>query len=115
MNEDGVPQIPFSIANREWLATIDTGFNGGLELPAALQSVLGGIRIGPVISELAGGVTIVEEAFLVDVTFDGELRRVQATFSGEEGVLIGTELLSRHRLKIDFPSKLIRIAKPIKA
>jgi predicted aspartyl protease len=112
VNEDGVPQIPFSIAGREWQATVDSGFNGALELPAFIQRSIDAVRIGPVVSELAGGVTIVEEAFLVEVVFDGDRRRVQATFTESDGVLVGTELMNRHRLEIDFPSKSVRITKP---
>ena len=36
----GVPIITIPIAGKEWPATIDTGFNGDLELPEALRNVL---------------------------------------------------------------------------
>ena len=38
---DGVPTIPQSIASQDWLATIDTGFNGDLELTDPLQRLHG--------------------------------------------------------------------------
>ena len=34
----GVPTILLSIADEEWAATIDTGFNGDLELPEVLRA-----------------------------------------------------------------------------
>jgi predicted aspartyl protease len=111
VNQDGVPLIAMKLAGREWMATIDTGFNGGLELPTAIEPKIRGIRLGPVVSKLAGGVTISEEAYLVVVKFDGEQRRVQATFSEGAGVLIGTDLLSRHRLEIDFPLRTVRLTR----
>jgi predicted aspartyl protease len=115
VNEDGVPQIPFKLAGRDWLATIDTGFNGGLELPVTIKFAVGGVHFGPVVSELASGVTIVEEAYIVEVHFDGEKRQVQATYCDDDGVLIGTELLSQHRLEIDFPARTVQLTKSDKA
>ncbi|MDE0398954.1 MAG: hypothetical protein OXL96_14250 [Candidatus Poribacteria bacterium] len=36
VSDTGVPTIILSIAGQEWAATIDTGFNGDLELPETL-------------------------------------------------------------------------------
>jgi hypothetical protein len=38
-NED-VPIVQLAVAGQTWKAVIDTGFNGDLELPAALQPLL---------------------------------------------------------------------------
>ena len=38
---DGAPTIPQSIASQDWLAAIDTDFNGDLELPDPLQRLHG--------------------------------------------------------------------------
>lgn len=51
---DGVPIITLQIAGREWRATIDTGFNGYLELPDVLLRPLNPQYIGQVTSILAG-------------------------------------------------------------
>ena len=40
---DGVPVVPITVADKEWRATIDTGFNGDLELPEALRPFMGGL------------------------------------------------------------------------
>lgn len=37
VTEDGIPMITLPVAGRNWSATIDTGFNGDLELPTALR------------------------------------------------------------------------------
>lgn len=34
---DGVPMLYLPVAGRSWPAIVDTGFNGALELPDALQ------------------------------------------------------------------------------
>jgi hypothetical protein len=54
----GVPIITIPIAGKEWPATIDTGFNGDLELPEALRNVLKPQYVGRVTSGLAGGQTV---------------------------------------------------------
>lgn len=34
---DGVPIVSLAVAGKLWSATVDTGFNGDLELPEALR------------------------------------------------------------------------------
>ena len=41
VSANGVPTITLSIASQDWLATIDTGFNGDLELPEPLRRLRG--------------------------------------------------------------------------
>lgn len=55
VSDIGVPIITLSIAGQEWVATIDTSFNGDLELPEALRSVLKPQYVGRMTSGLAGG------------------------------------------------------------
>jgi len=61
VTEDGVPEILLSIAGGEWAATIDTGFNGYLELPETLKNSLTPVFCGRVESKLAGGQILTEE------------------------------------------------------
>ena len=35
---DGMPTVSLSVAGRTWPATVDTGFNGDVELPEELRS-----------------------------------------------------------------------------
>src|SRR5262249_52494003 len=63
---DGVPEIILSLAGQEWAAIVDTGFNGSLELPLALHGHVNAELTGSVVSLLAAGQTILEDAYVVD-------------------------------------------------
>ncbi|MFQ5730333.1 MAG: hypothetical protein ACE5KM_00100 [Planctomycetaceae bacterium] len=106
---DGIPTITMNIAGADWEATIDTGFNGDLELPLELMPHVDAVYFGPVTSHRAGGQRIVESGYDVRVPFDGELREAQATFVEGPTILIGTRLLNRHRLVIDFRNRTLRL------
>ncbi|MCH8922449.1 MAG: hypothetical protein IIA67_04800 [Planctomycetes bacterium] len=109
VSEDGVPQITVAIDGDDWPAIIDTGFNGDLELPEALRGKVNARYAGRVSSALAGGQMIEEDAYLVEFPFDGELLGATATFVEGAHVLVGTNLLRRHRLQIGFVSKLVEL------
>ena len=51
----GLPTIILPIAGGDWPATIDTGFNGDLELPDALRGLLNAQFVGRATAALAGG------------------------------------------------------------
>src|SRR5438552_3334694 len=97
------------IAGREWKATTDTGFNGDLELPYALGTMVNASFFGRGVSLLAGGQTIEEEHYLADFPFDGRTVRALATFVPGNEILIGTRLLRDYRLFIDFSSAYVRL------
>ena len=105
VSTDGVPVVVLEIAGRHWSAIIDTGFNGDLELPLELKTLLPCRYIGQVTSLLAGGQRIEEDTFHVDIQFDGEFVRAEATFVPGGQVLVGTRLLQTHRLEVDFPGR----------
>ena len=108
---DGVPTIPLSIASQDWLATIDTGFNGDLELPESLRNSLNARYVGQATSALAGGQTIEEAVYLVDFPFDGEIVPAEATFVVEHHILIGTRLLREYRLQVNFVLQTVELEK----
>ena len=58
-------------------------------------------------SSLAAGQEIEEDVFLVQFPFDGQLVKAQATYASVSSILIGTRLMKRHRLTIDFPQKSV--------
>ena len=111
VSDTGVPTITLSIAEQEWTATIDTGFNGDLELPEALRKALNPQYIGEVISVLAGGQTIVEELYQVNFLFDGKMIPAEATFVVNSNILVGTHLRQEYRLEIDFVRRTLILEK----
>ena len=106
----GVPTILLSIADEEWAATIDTGFNGDLELPEVLRASVNVVgRLGLTEFALAGGQTIEEDVYLVDFPFDGEVVRARATFVADSQILIGTHLLRAYRLHVNFVKRTVEL------
>ncbi|HSE91548.1 MAG TPA: hypothetical protein VLJ79_35445 [Candidatus Binatia bacterium] len=79
----GLPTIILPIAGQDWPATIDTGFNGDLELPDGLRDRLNAHFVGRATVALAGGQGIEEDVYLVDFPFDGRVvQRKQLLFPG---------------------------------
>ena len=106
---DGVPTITLLIADQDWPAIIDTGFNGDLELPEGLRSSLDARHVGRVTSALAGGQTIEEDAYLVAFPFDDHTVQAEVTFVSGLQILIGTHLLREYRLQINFVSGAVEL------
>lgn len=105
----GVPTISLSVGGRAYRSIVDTGFNGDLELPLELLEVLQPEHVGEARSILAGGVVIIEDVYAVTIEFDGDFIEAEVTFAKGKEVLIGTGLLSKHRLEIDFVQRTLRI------
>lgn len=105
VSEDGTPYIRMPLADREWLAVVDTGFNGYLELPLVLKTSLQPTYFARGKAQLAGGQNVVEDIYTVDIWFDE--RRVEAfvTFVDTSEILLGTAMLRDHHLEVDFPSR----------
>ncbi len=101
--------VSVEVAGIVYRAVIDTGFNGDLELSESLRDKLTARWAAKSLALLAGGVTIVEDIYLVDFPFDGRTVEAEASFVEGDEILIGTKLLSDHRLEIDFVKKTVRI------
>ena len=84
------------------LSTVDTGFNGDLELPDALRAFVNPQFSGQTESILAGGQTILEDYYEITFSFDGRTVLAEATFVPGNEILVGTGLLEQYRLEIDF-------------
>ena len=109
VSDGGMPLIPITVADQEWRATIDTGFNGDLESPERLRSFLKPRFIGRTRFLLAADQAVVEDTFLVNFPFDGEPVLAEATFTSASEILIGTGLLRRYRLEIHFPNRTVTL------
>jgi predicted aspartyl protease len=109
VNADGVPEITLRVADRDWPATIDTGFNGDLELPEALRAHVDARYAMQVVSLLAGGQELTEASYDVDFPFDGRIVNAEATFVDSDGILLGTNMLRDYRLTVDFVARTVLI------
>jgi predicted aspartyl protease len=103
----GTPVLRMTIGGREWIAVIDTGFDGELELPAALATEFGNTRVGQSQTTLGGGTVIMEDLFEVVFPFDGEMVQAQAAFALVDEILIGTGLLLNYRLHVNFVERTV--------
>ena len=99
---DGVPVVTLSLGGRDWTAIIDTGFSGDLELPTSLRPLVNARFLGQARSLLAGGQMIIEDIYLVDFPFDGQVVSAEATFVAGSEILPGTHLMRYHRLEVWF-------------
>jgi predicted aspartyl protease len=115
VTERGVPTISITVGGARYDAVIDTGFNGDLELPEALRAHVDPQPLAQSLSLLAGGITIVEDLFLVDFPFDGHSMEAEASFVESDEILIGTKLLCEYRLEVNFVNKTVSIerARPV--
>jgi predicted aspartyl protease len=107
VSASGVPTITIAIDGRDWPVTIDTGFNGDLELPEALRETLHARYVGRATAALAGDQSVEEDVFTVDFPFDGRNLQADATFVSGSQILIGTHLLRDYVLQIDFVRKTV--------
>jgi predicted aspartyl protease len=99
---DGVPIVSLSVAGRTWPATVDTGFNGDLELPEELRSCVNARFIAPTEWVLAGGQRSLEDTYEIEFPFDGSMLAAEATFVPGDSILIGTGMMAQYRLTVDF-------------
>jgi predicted aspartyl protease len=110
---DGVPTVSLEVGGRIWPATVDTGFNGDLELPEALQPFVNPRFIAPTEWLLAGGQRSVEDTYEVEFPFDGAVLTAEATFVPDDSILIGTGLMAQYRLTVDFIAGTVLLERPV--
>ncbi len=102
---EGVPVVGLSLAGSLWSANVATGFNGDLELPASMQTFVNARFLCRSRSLLAVGQIVEEHTYLVDFPFDGQTYLAEATFVTGSEILIGTHLLTGHRLDANFHTR----------
>ena len=107
----GEPVVMLPVAGRTWPALIDMGFNGDLELPEGLHSVLNAEFSHQTSSSLAAGQTAIEDVYSVEFPFDGEIVIAEASFAPGVQILIGTHLLGHYHLQIHFPDGTVHLGR----
>lgn len=107
VTEDGQPIIQLTVAGRSWVAVVDSGFNGDLELPNALRGQLNARFRAREPWLLASGQSVEEDIYSVDFPFDDRMVYAEASFAPGDTILVGTGLLSSYRLIIDFVARTV--------
>ncbi len=97
VTNDSVPTVLLPVGVQTWPATIDTGFNGDLELPNSLHALVNARFLNRTLSLLAGGQIIDEDTYLVDFPFDGQTVLAEATFVSGGEILVGRILAGEGR------------------
>jgi predicted aspartyl protease len=110
---DGVPTIPVAVAGQTFQATIDTGFNGDLELPDSLRGPLNPTWRGRIRSLLAGGQVVDEDYYGVQFSFDGQTVLAEVSFTPGGPILIGTRFLQKYRLEINFATRAVLLERVV--
>lgn len=92
-------------------AILDTGFDGYLSLPISIAVTLG-IELTTIIPvEYADGRRSQELVFSVKIDFDGKEVIVPATLTAGAEALVGTALLAKYELRVNFPRQNIALQK----
>ena len=107
----GTPILRLTVAGREWVAVIDTGFDGELELPDDLAQHFQRSPTGPARTTLAAGTIIEEELYMIDFPFDGAVVQAETAFAPVAEILIGTGLILEYRLDVNFVERTVLLEK----
>ena len=88
---------------------IDTAFTGFLVFPLNMIEKLGLQQEAATEAILADGSRVILESFVCQVEWFGEVVRAQVTSNKGKLPLLGTELLARRRLLIDYQAGVVSI------
>ena len=90
-------------------AIVDTGFTGDLCLPTSIAVQLGLELIGEELIELADGTRKQQLMFGGSVRFFGETHQVEIMLTSSGDALIGTRLVDKYQLSIEFPGGHVKV------
>lgn len=110
LNANGAPIVSVEIDGVLYDATLDTGFESGLQLPATLFPAPPPPRVRAVKFEHANGTASWVYTYLIRVTFASVVIDAETYFSPTDEVLVGVDLLKPYRLTIDFPAGTVELA-----
>ncbi len=94
---------------RDLVAWIDTAFNGGLAIPRKQIAELGFVQQSSAEAVLADGQYVELETFGCFFDWFSSSYETQVVASDGEYPLLGTMLLDRHRLDIDYEAKTVEL------
>ncbi|HYX29706.1 MAG TPA: hypothetical protein VE863_14160 [Pyrinomonadaceae bacterium] len=104
------PVIPVRFSDNLLIdCVVDTGFSGGLMLPAETLASLSIPIIGKETFQLVSGHFLVASLALGEIEWLGQRRFVRVVISDTSDALIGAELLDGNRLVIDYAANTVVI------
>ena len=104
------PIIPVRLSENVSIdCLIDTGFSGGLMLPAGTLTSLRVPIIGQERFELVSGSFIVASVALAEISWLGGRQWVRVIVSEANDALVGAELLDGNRLVIDYRANTVTL------
>lgn len=113
VNRNDEPEIPLRLhlnkKRQTFLAIIDTGFNGHINIPEAFIKRTNWQEIGVEEYELASGEYMEARVFSGFVYFDKKLLNIPVLAAKSNDVLIGTKLLKNSVLVVDFKNETVII------
>jgi len=107
LRSTGSPVVPLEIAGQVFEAVIDTGFEGGLQLPNIFISILNPVFAGRQRYELPDGSVLISDLYDVVVILDGIGLDLRTQFSQSDEILLGTDALKDYRLEINFVARTV--------
>lgn len=89
---------------------MDTAFAGNLTIPRSAVAALGLSYVSVVYSELSDGSPLSARTCDCQILWDGRWQDLEAVESPNETSLLGTRLLHRRRLHVDYgPAQVVKI------
>jgi clan AA aspartic protease len=89
---------------------IDTAFNGFLVFPQEMIKKLGLQQEAATEAVLADGSLVTLESFACYIEWFGKVTRAQVVGNNGKLPLLGTELLTKRKLLVDYPAKVVSIS-----
>ncbi|HET6573861.1 MAG TPA: hypothetical protein VFG68_09685 [Fimbriiglobus sp.] len=103
----GTPVVPIEVAGQTFEAILDTGFEGGLQLPDVFQPIVGGNFVIREPIQYGDGSIGHVDVYEVTVRFDGEDQVLRTQFAGSDELILGIEALKDYRLEINFVARSV--------
>lgn len=89
---------------------IDTGFDGGLMVPKVFAARNEIPTFGHLAFETVGGARMYAAVGLAEIEWMGKMRPTEMIISEANDALIGTELLARTTLTVDYVTRIVTIS-----
>ncbi len=101
--------VPIVVDGTALDAVVDTGFDGGLQLPDVMATVVQRAHLRQEGYQYPDGRVVTYDIYLVGVELGGEDVVTEAIFSPSDEVLVGSKLLADYRLTIDYPAGVVTL------